>query len=67
MSGANIFGSIIFGSIGFGACIYAKKQSDFKVLAAGVGLMAYPYFVENTTAVYIIGILLTACLFLFHD
>ena len=67
MSTANIFAGIVFGSIGFGAFIYGKKQSDFKMLGIGVVLMVYPYFVQNTIAVYSIGALLIAALIVFRD
>jgi hypothetical protein len=64
MSGANIFASIIFGSIGLAAFIYGKKQSSFKPLLVGILLMAYPYFVQNTAANYVIGTMLTVFLLL---
>jgi len=67
MTAANIFAGIMFGSIGFGAFIYGKKQSNFKALGIGIALMAYPYFVPNTIAVYAIGALLTAALIAFRD
>ena len=67
MTSANLLAQILFGSIGFAAFIYGKKQSNFKALGIGVALMAYPYFVRNTPALYIIGALLTAVLFLFRD
>ena len=66
MSSANIFASIIFGSIGFGVFIYGKKQSDLKFICVGIALMAYPYFVQNTIASYVVGILLIASLFVFR-
>ena len=67
MTTANIFAQIVFGSIGLGAFIYGKKQSNFKALGIGIVLMAYPYFVQNTIAIYAIGVLLTATLFIFRD
>jgi len=63
MSTATIFASVIFGSIGFAAFIYGKKQSNFKALVIGVILMVYPYFVQNPTALYAIGVVLTVVLF----
>jgi hypothetical protein len=33
----------------------------------GLALMAYPYFVANDIALFVIGILGTAALFLFRD
>ena len=67
MSMAGIAASIIFGSIGLGAFIYGKKQSNFKVLGIGIALMTYPYFVQNTIATYVLGVGLTAALFIFRD
>jgi len=63
----NLIAGILFGSIGFGAFIYGKKQSSFKTTMIAIGLMAYPYFVSNAVILYIIGIVLTAALFIFRD
>ena len=65
MSIANIFASVIFGSIGFVAFIFGKKQSNFKVLGIGIVLMIYPYFVQNSIALFAIGAVLTILLFIF--
>ena len=65
MSIANIFASVIFGSIGFVAFIFGKKQSNFKVLGIGIVLMIYPYFVQNSIALFAIGAVLTVMLFIF--
>ncbi len=35
------------GLVGFAVFIYGKRQSRFPHLAAGVVLMAYPYFVDD--------------------
>lgn len=67
MTLANLMGSVIFGSIGLAAFIYGKKQSSFKPMVIGIVLMAYPYFVPNTIAVYGIGVLLTLALWIFRD
>ncbi len=67
VSTANIFASIIFGSIGFGVFMYGKKQAAGKAMAIGIALMAYPYFITNTVAVYLVGIALTAGVFFFKD
>ena len=67
MTAANLIGGLIFGSIGFVAFVYGKKQASFKPMGIGFALMAYPYFIPNTIAIYAIGIVLTASLFLFRD
>ena len=64
---ANIIGGLIFGSIGFIAFVYGKKQSSFKIMMLGALLMAYPYFIQNTIAVYAVGAALTAALFFLRD
>ncbi len=65
MTASNLIGGLIFGTIGFVAFVYGKKQASFKCMGIGVALMAYPYFIPNTIAVYVIGVVLTAALFLF--
>ena len=67
MSSTNLIGGIIFGSIGFAAFIYGKKQASFKPMIIGITLMAYPYFIPNTIAMYAVGVLLAAALFVFRD
>lgn len=66
-SPANMIGGTIFGSVGFVAFVYGKKQASFKLMIIGAALMAYPFFISDTRAVYGVGALLTACLFLFRD
>ena len=66
MTAGNLFAQILFGSVGFAAFIYGKKQSNFKTLGIGAVLMVFPYLVHNTLALYVIGALLTAALFLFR-
>ncbi len=64
---ANLIGGVIFGTIGFSAFMYGKKERSVKPLGIGIALMAYPYFVPNTIAVYAIGIILTAALVFWKD
>ena len=67
MSLANLLGSFIFGCVGLAAFVYGKKQTSFKAMVIGIALMAYPYFVSNTIALYVIGISLIALLFILRD
>jgi hypothetical protein len=66
-SGANLIGGLIFGSIGFVAFIYGKRMHVWKPMFLGLALMAYPYFVENDIALFAIGVVGTAALFLFRE
>ena len=67
LSGANLLGGLIFGSIGFVAFIYGKRMHVWKPMLLGLGLMVYPYFVENDAVMIAIGVLGTAALFLFRE
>ena len=64
---SNIIGGLIFGSVGFVAFIYGKKESNFKIMILGALLMVYPYFIQNTLLIYVIGAVLTAALFFLRD
>ena len=64
---ANLIGWTLFGAVGFVAFVYGKRQSAVKTMLLGVMLMAYPYFVSNTLAMYAVGVALTAALFIFRD
>ena len=64
---SNIIGGLVFGSVGFIAFVYGKKQTNFKIMILGALLMAYPYFVQNTLLIYVIGAVLTAALFFLRD
>ena len=66
-SGANLIGGLLFGSIGFVAFVYGKRMHVWKPMLLGIALMAYPYFVSNDIALFAIGTLGTAALFLFRD
>jgi hypothetical protein len=66
-SGANLVGGLLFGSIGFVAFVYGKRMHVWKPMLLGIALMAYPYFVENDIALFAIGAVGTAALFLFRD
>ncbi|HEX4640590.1 MAG TPA: hypothetical protein VH252_04350 [Chthoniobacterales bacterium] len=66
-SGANLIGGLLFGSIGFVAFIYGKRMHVWKPMFIGLALMAYPYFVENDIALFAIGVVGTAALFLFRE
>src|SRR6478752_5699969 len=66
-SGANLIGGLLFGSIGFVAFIYGKRMHVWKPMFLGLALMAYPYFVANDIALFVIGVIGTAALFLFRE
>jgi len=62
-----LMGGILFGSIGFIAFIYGKRNSEFRPMIIGILLMAYPYFLRQTIALFLVGIALTAALYFFRE
>lgn len=51
---------IIFGSIGLGFFVYGKKQKAIIPILSGIGLMVFPYFIENIFILILSGIVLAA-------
>lgn len=64
---ANLFGALLFGTVGFAAFVYGKKNAGWKPMVLGAGLMVYPYFIEATWLLYVIGVVLTAGLYFWRD
>ena len=67
MTAADLVADLLFGAIGFVAFVFGRKQGRWKTMALGIVLMAYPYFISDTILNYVIGIVLTICLFMFTD
>lgn len=62
-----LIGGFLFGSIGFVAFIYGKRNAKFRPMIIGVLLMAYPYFIRNAIAVYLVGVVFSVALFIFRE
>ena len=62
-----LIAGILFGCIGFVAFMFGKKNSEFRPMVLGILLMVYPYFIKNTIAMYLVGIALTATLFVWRE
>lgn len=67
LSGPNLIGNLLFGSIGFVAFIYGKRQSLWKPMFCGLGLMVMPYFIADTLSMYGLGAFGTGALFFLRD
>jgi len=67
MSAGLLFAGFLFSLIGLAAFGYGKKQRRIVPMIGGVLLMLYPYFVTNTLACYLIGILIIAAMFLIKE
>lgn len=60
-----LFAGLIFGAIGFVAFVYGKKQSRLMPMLWGAALLSYSYFVPHPVWNVVVGIVLTAALFIF--
>jgi hypothetical protein len=63
----SLFGAILFGAIGMGAFVHGKRRGLAKPMILGVALMAYPYFVSESWAVFLIGAALCYLLYRFRE
>lgn len=55
---------VLFGAIGVGYFVYGRKQRRAMPFIAGVGLMAFPYFVDGLVFTLLFGAMLMATPFL---
>jgi len=62
-AGALLWG-LIFSSIGVGFFLYGRKKSNLKLMLVSGLLVAYPYVIQKTVAIVIVGIVLTAAAYL---
>lgn len=47
---------LIFSGIGFIYFRYGKSSGDWKAMLAGIALLVYPYFVQNTAYIIVAGL-----------
>jgi mannose/fructose/N-acetylgalactosamine-specific phosphotransferase system component IIC len=57
-----LFLSMIPAGIGFVLFVYGKKQQRLPHLAAGILLMAYPYFTQTALSLFGVGIAICVAL-----
>jgi uncharacterized membrane protein len=55
MNTSQLLLSVLFSSIGLGYFIYGKKQKNIVPFLCGLILMIFPYFIENTGLLILIG------------
>ncbi|HQT93042.1 MAG: hypothetical protein B7Z68_05975 [Acidobacteria bacterium 21-70-11] len=63
MSLGNILVTIFFSLVGFTAFRYGKKNGEARPMLIGAALMAYGYFVSNVWLSLLVGVVLTALIF----
>ena len=64
---ANIIGNILFSGIGYVAFMYGKRMGKPRVMIQGGVLMGYSYAVSGTLWMCLIGVGLTAWIFMTRE
>ena len=65
-SESELLWGLLFSSIGLGFFVYGKKQAMIVPLACGLALIVYPYFMPNTVALVLTGLVLVAIPYFFR-
>ncbi|AEB59584.1 Uncharacterised protein [Ectopseudomonas mendocina] len=60
MDSAALLWGLLFGSIGLGFVIYGRRQSKPVPFLCGLGLMGFPYLIDGTLWLVLIGLTLIA-------
>ncbi len=63
----NIVVGLVFSGVGFVAFRYGKNQGKVNSMIVGGALMVYPYFTPNAVLTTVVGLALTALLFVWRD
>jgi hypothetical protein len=66
LSMAGLMWGILFSGVGVGAFLYGKKKSNAAFIVIGVLLSVYPYVVQQTILIVVIGAALCAALYFFR-
>lgn len=64
---AYLAGMIIFSVLGYAAYRYGKTASKPVVRWGGVGLMFYPYAIDETWLLYVAGAAICTAIYVFRD
>jgi hypothetical protein len=64
---ANLFAALIFGLVGLVAFNYGRKNTLYRPMVTGLALMVFPYAVDRTWVIYLVGSLLCAALYFWRE
>jgi hypothetical protein len=62
-----LFASIVFGLIGAVAFGYGKRIAAWRAMLSCAALIVFPWFVNATWLLWLVGCALCACLYFFRD
>ncbi len=58
---------IVFSLIGMGVFMYAKKMLQIRLMMLGIALMVFPYFIDQTWLLWVIGGTLSTAVYIFRE
>lgn len=67
MTAGNLLAATIFSAIGLGALIYGWRNQRWKAFSLGIALSVFPCFFAEAWKTTVVGVALTAALFVFRD
>ena len=60
MDESKLLWGLVFGAVGIGYLIYGRRQRTLMPFLAGAGLVSFPYFVDDTGILVLLGAVLVA-------
>ncbi|MDH3642850.1 MAG: hypothetical protein OES38_12190 [Gammaproteobacteria bacterium] len=60
MDESKLLWGLLFGAVGIGYLVYGRRQRILMPFLAGVGLLGFPYFVDDTGVLLLLGVVLVA-------
>lgn len=57
----------LFNAIGFVAFVYGKRNTLWRTMIIGLILIVFPYFLTDTLMIFLIGIILSASLYVWRE
>ena len=67
MNSTALFLGVLWGSIGFGYFLYGKKQQKMIPLLCGLTLIIFPYFIDSSIALCLIGLIIAIVPYFLRD
>ena len=60
MDESKLIWGLLFGGVGIGYLIYGRRQRMLMPFLAGIGLIGFPYIVDNIGLLVLMGVVLVA-------
>lgn len=58
MDESKLLWGLLFGSVGIGYLMYGRRQKNLMPFLAGLGLICFPYLIDQTSILLLVGLAL---------